>query len=132
MNVHLVAKSGHQGVDRTIALALDRDVLSIDHHLGEDPRDVIVSETSLESSWIFGFSGRYVVVKTSQIWAGEISVPTTPSAPGPAWRTRPASPGRSKPCSALSRYATPPFPDWEFTRMIASYVRPVCLGSIGR
>ena len=29
-------------------------------------------------------------------------------------------------------YATPPLPDWLFTRITASYVRPMSLGSTGR
>ena len=40
--------------------------------------------------------------------------------------------GSSRLCSVSIRYATPPFPDCELTRMIASYVRPTSIGSIAR
>ena len=40
--------------------------------------------------------------------------------------------GSSSECSLFITYATPPLPDWLFTRITASYERPTSLGSIGR
>ncbi len=43
MDIHFVAQSRHQSVNGTIALTLDRHVLTVDHDLGEDARVVVVS-----------------------------------------------------------------------------------------
>ena len=87
--------------------------------------DVVPVFESLRSSWLVsemvGSAGRYSVRNESQMTSALTSVPVSSVTPwmtwlNSIWRRR----GRSKPCSSFITYATPPLPDWLFTRITFS------------
>ena len=137
-HVHLTPKlardASHERVDRPVALALDDPLLAVDAQARGDP----VAPPSLESDVRDELERRRVrrgsARGTSSSSSSAVSSPPRASAIActfcakSTWSPR----GRSRWCSPASGTPPRPCPDCEFTRMIASYVRPTSFGSIGR